>query len=185
MISTSKWIPSTSTLLRSSSKIHHHRNNTTISFPLTSIPIIPDPNSILQPPLMPVTAVAIPLIHLLPCCLKESNLRKLCLLINLLNCGPLILNAPRGLSLNAIFEFVFCLLNWTCFYRSWIWFRILANRQSAARSKERKACYVVELERKIHTLQTEATTLSAQLNLFQVITYHCLSWIKILLLCIV
>ncbi|CAK8567776.1 unnamed protein product [Lathyrus sativus] len=45
--------------------------------------------------------------------------------------------------------------------------RILANRQSAARSKERKACYVVELERKIHTLQTEATTLSAQLNLFQ------------------
>ena len=45
--------------------------------------------------------------------------------------------------------------------------RILANRQSAARSKERKACYVVELERKIHALQTEATTLSAQLNLFQ------------------
>jgi hypothetical protein len=30
---------------------------------------------------------------------------------------------------------------------------------------------VVELERKIHTLQTEATTLSAQLNLFQVLTY--------------
>ncbi|XP_061368063.1 bZIP transcription factor 18 [Gastrolobium bilobum] len=45
--------------------------------------------------------------------------------------------------------------------------RILANRQSAARSKERKACYVLELERKIQTLQTEATTLSAQLNLFQ------------------
>lgn len=45
--------------------------------------------------------------------------------------------------------------------------RILANRQSAARSKERKACYVLELERKIHSLQTEATTLSAQLNLFQ------------------
>ncbi|OIV98067.1 hypothetical protein TanjilG_09560 [Lupinus angustifolius] len=45
--------------------------------------------------------------------------------------------------------------------------RILANRQSAARSKERKAGYVLELERKIQTLQTEATTLSAQLNLFQ------------------
>ncbi|XP_028778873.1 bZIP transcription factor 18 [Neltuma alba] len=45
--------------------------------------------------------------------------------------------------------------------------RILANRQSAARSKERKARYVVELEKKIQSLQTEATTLSAQLNLFQ------------------
>ncbi|KAI9110869.1 hypothetical protein K1719_018307 [Acacia pycnantha] len=45
--------------------------------------------------------------------------------------------------------------------------RILANRQSAARSKERKARYVIELEKKIQTLQTEATTLSAQLNLFQ------------------
>uniref|UniRef100_A0A453AP15 BZIP domain-containing protein n=2 Tax=Aegilops tauschii subsp. strangulata TaxID=200361 RepID=A0A453AP15_AEGTS len=45
--------------------------------------------------------------------------------------------------------------------------RILANRQSAARSKERKARYITELERKVHTLQTEATTLSAQLTLFQ------------------
>ncbi|XP_054796345.1 bZIP transcription factor 18-like [Prosopis cineraria] len=45
--------------------------------------------------------------------------------------------------------------------------RILANRHSAARSKERKARYVLELEKKIHILQTEATTLSAQLNLFQ------------------
>ncbi|CAA0836648.1 Basic-leucine zipper (bZIP) transcription factor family protein [Striga hermonthica] len=45
--------------------------------------------------------------------------------------------------------------------------RILANRQSAARSKERKARYISELERKIQTLQTEATTLSAQLTLFQ------------------
>ncbi|KAK4351239.1 hypothetical protein RND71_030552 [Anisodus tanguticus] len=45
--------------------------------------------------------------------------------------------------------------------------RILANRQSAARSKERKARYVSELERKVQTLQTEATTLSAQLTLFQ------------------
>ncbi|KAG2669823.1 hypothetical protein I3843_14G052100 [Carya illinoinensis] len=45
--------------------------------------------------------------------------------------------------------------------------RILANRQSAARSKERKARYIQELERKVQTLQTEATTLSAQLTLFQ------------------
>ncbi|XP_065872675.1 transcription factor RF2b [Euphorbia lathyris] len=45
--------------------------------------------------------------------------------------------------------------------------RIIANRQSAARSKERKARYISELERKVQTLQTEATTLSAQLTLFQ------------------
>ncbi|GAA0175883.1 DNA-binding transcription factor [Lithospermum erythrorhizon] len=45
--------------------------------------------------------------------------------------------------------------------------RILANRQSAARSKERKARYMSELERKVQSLQTEATTLSAQLTLFQ------------------
>ncbi|XVE58915.1 hypothetical protein DITRI_Ditri05aG0001200 [Diplodiscus trichospermus] len=45
--------------------------------------------------------------------------------------------------------------------------RILANRQSAARSKERKARYILELEGKVQTLQTEATTLSAQLTLFQ------------------
>lgn len=43
--------------------------------------------------------------------------------------------------------------------------RILANRQSAARSKERKMRYITELERKVHTLQTEATSLSAQLTL--------------------
>lgn len=47
-------------------------------------------------------------------------------------------------------------------------YRILANRQSAARSKERKARYILELERKVQTLQTEATTLSAQLTLYQV-----------------
>lgn len=45
--------------------------------------------------------------------------------------------------------------------------RILANRQSAARSKERKMRYIAELERKVQTLQTEATTLSAQLTLMQ------------------
>ncbi|KAM1481883.1 hypothetical protein ACFXTO_034257 [Malus domestica] len=45
--------------------------------------------------------------------------------------------------------------------------RILANRQSAARSKERKVRYTNELERKVQTLQTEATTLSAQVTLLQ------------------
>ncbi|KAL2899396.1 Transcription factor RF2b [Bienertia sinuspersici] len=62
-------------------------------------------------------------------------LRKLCLLINLLSFGPLTLSALK------------------------------ANRQSAATSKERKARYILELERKVQTLQTEATTLSAQLTL--------------------
>ncbi|KAI5656143.1 hypothetical protein M9H77_24936 [Catharanthus roseus] len=45
--------------------------------------------------------------------------------------------------------------------------RILANRQSAARSKERKLRYICELEHKVQTLQTEATTLSAQLTILQ------------------
>ncbi|CAD6201724.1 unnamed protein product [Miscanthus lutarioriparius] len=45
--------------------------------------------------------------------------------------------------------------------------RVLANRQSAARSKERKMRYIAELEQKVQILQTEATTLSAQLRLLQ------------------
>ncbi|XP_068665298.1 probable transcription factor PosF21 [Aristolochia californica] len=45
--------------------------------------------------------------------------------------------------------------------------RIWANRQSAARSKERKMRYISELERKVQTLQNEATTLSAQLTMLQ------------------
>ncbi|XP_042013754.1 probable transcription factor PosF21 isoform X2 [Salvia splendens] len=45
--------------------------------------------------------------------------------------------------------------------------RIWANRQSAARSKERKMRYIAELERKVQTLQTEGTSLSAQLTLLQ------------------
>ncbi|GAB2294171.1 hypothetical protein Dimus_028391 [Dionaea muscipula] len=45
--------------------------------------------------------------------------------------------------------------------------RIWANRQSAARSKERKMRYIAELERKVQTLQTQATSLSAQLALLQ------------------
>lgn len=49
--------------------------------------------------------------------------------------------------------------------------RILANRQSAARSKERKMRYIVELEHKVQTLQTEATTLSAQFTKLQVGIY--------------
>lgn len=46
--------------------------------------------------------------------------------------------------------------------------RILANRQSAARSKERKARYISDLERKVQGLQIELATLSAQLSLLQV-----------------
>ncbi|CAI9762886.1 unnamed protein product [Fraxinus pennsylvanica] len=45
--------------------------------------------------------------------------------------------------------------------------RIWANRQSAARSKERKMRYIADLERKVQSLQTEATTLSAQLTMLQ------------------
>ncbi|PON45745.1 Basic-leucine zipper transcription factor [Trema orientale] len=75
--------------------------------------------------------------------------RKPWLLINLLNYGPLIPSELRDLPLHVYV------------------YRILANRQSAARSKERKARYITELERKVQTLQTEATTLSAQLTLFQ------------------
>uniref|UniRef100_A0A803MJN3 BZIP domain-containing protein n=1 Tax=Chenopodium quinoa TaxID=63459 RepID=A0A803MJN3_CHEQI len=44
---------------------------------------------------------------------------------------------------------------------------ILANRQSAARSKERKARYMQELEKRVKSLQTEATALSVQLSLFK------------------
>ncbi|GJW93942.1 transcription factor VIP1-like protein, partial [Tanacetum coccineum] len=44
---------------------------------------------------------------------------------------------------------------------------ILANRQSAARSKERKTRYTSDLERKVQTLQTEATTLSAEVTKLQ------------------
>ncbi|CAL9753464.1 unnamed protein product [Musa acuminata subsp. burmannicoides] len=45
--------------------------------------------------------------------------------------------------------------------------RILANRQSAARSKERRMKYIAELEHKVQALQTQTTTLSAQLTLLQ------------------
>ncbi|XP_076898919.1 transcription factor VIP1-like [Bidens hawaiensis] len=45
--------------------------------------------------------------------------------------------------------------------------RILANRQSAARSKEKKIRYTSELEKKVQTLQNEATTLSTQVTMLQ------------------
>lgn len=45
--------------------------------------------------------------------------------------------------------------------------RILANRQSAARSKERKLRYISELEHKVQTLQTESSTLSSQIAILQ------------------
>ncbi|MFS7906884.1 putative transcription factor bZIP family [Helianthus anomalus] len=45
--------------------------------------------------------------------------------------------------------------------------RIWANRQSAARSKERKMRYIAELEREVQILQTNATSLSTQLTLLQ------------------
>lgn len=45
--------------------------------------------------------------------------------------------------------------------------RIWANRQSAARSKERKMRYIAELERKIQAMQAEAMSLSAQLTVLQ------------------
>ncbi|KAL2318833.1 hypothetical protein Fmac_032709 [Flemingia macrophylla] len=45
--------------------------------------------------------------------------------------------------------------------------RILANRLSAARSKERKMRYISELELKVQTLQTETTTLSTQFTKLQ------------------
>jgi hypothetical protein len=67
---------------------------------------------------------------------------------------------PVIISSNDIEVYINILYSFSC--------RILANRQSAARSKERKARYITELERKVQTLQTEATTLSAQLTLFQV-----------------
>ncbi|RWR83881.1 bZIP transcription factor family protein 11 [Cinnamomum micranthum f. kanehirae] len=41
--------------------------------------------------------------------------------------------------------------------------RIWANRQSAARSKERKMRYISDLEQKVKTLEIEAASLSAQL----------------------
>lgn len=46
--------------------------------------------------------------------------------------------------------------------------RILSNRQSAARSKEKKAQYVAELEQKVQTLQSERATLTTLVTKLQV-----------------
>uniref|UniRef100_A0ACD5Y7C3 Uncharacterized protein n=1 Tax=Avena sativa TaxID=4498 RepID=A0ACD5Y7C3_AVESA len=45
--------------------------------------------------------------------------------------------------------------------------RILNNRLSAAKSKERKVRYITELERKVQVLQSETTTLTSQVNMLQ------------------
>ncbi|XP_072964780.1 probable transcription factor PosF21 [Typha angustifolia] len=45
--------------------------------------------------------------------------------------------------------------------------RMLANRQSAARSKERRMRYMAELEQKVQALQTEATFFTTQISLVQ------------------
>ncbi|XP_066353668.1 transcription factor RF2a-like [Miscanthus floridulus] len=45
--------------------------------------------------------------------------------------------------------------------------RIINNRQSAARSKERKMRYIAELERRVQFMQREATALATQLALLQ------------------
>ncbi|KAK1353946.1 Basic-leucine zipper transcription factor family protein [Heracleum sosnowskyi] len=50
--------------------------------------------------------------------------------------------------------------------------RIMANRQSAARSKERKARYISELERKVKSLQNKATALATQLNIYKEDALH-------------
>jgi hypothetical protein len=44
--------------------------------------------------------------------------------------------------------------------------RILANRQSAQRSRVRKLQYISELEKSVNALQTEVSTLSPQVNFF-------------------
>lgn len=74
-------------------------------------------------------------------------------------------------SLTVILSRILSLSPSVILYHLFIYFccRILANRQSAARSKERKLRYISELELKVQTLQSEATTLSTQVNIMQVI----------------
>ncbi|KAG6478592.1 hypothetical protein ZIOFF_062035 [Zingiber officinale] len=83
-------------------------------------------------------------------------------------------STPLAITCNLIFSYVwsftfrlFSNVNFSSFLMYFFVHWILANRQSAARSKERKVRYTGELERKVQTLQTEATTLSAQLTVFQ------------------
>ncbi|KAF0901111.1 hypothetical protein E2562_037968 [Oryza meyeriana var. granulata] len=49
--------------------------------------------------------------------------------------------------------------------------RMLANRQSAARSKERKARYVVELEQKAQAIKTDVAALSTNVELWQTLPF--------------
>ena len=51
--------------------------------------------------------------------------------------------------------------------------RILANRQSAARSKERKMRYISELERRVALLQGEASSLTSQSQVHWLAQSHC------------
>lgn len=55
------------------------------------------------------------------------------------------------------------------FNNVWFFCRILANRQSAARSKERKTRYISELEEKVAFYEKQATALKATLTLLQVL----------------
>jgi len=46
-------------------------------------------------------------------------------------------------------------------------YRILANRQSAQRSRVRKLQYISELERSVTTLQSEVSTMAPQVAFFE------------------
>ncbi|KAI4338325.1 hypothetical protein L6164_016665 [Bauhinia variegata] len=50
--------------------------------------------------------------------------------------------------------------------------RILDNRKSAARSKERQICYTNELVKKVKALEAEETSFSIQLSMLQMDTYR-------------
>ncbi|XP_027368004.1 transcription factor VIP1-like [Abrus precatorius] len=62
--------------------------------------------------------------------------------------------------------------------------RIMANRKSAAKSKEKKAHYINELKERVETLQTEAINLSSHVILIQRDTADIASRNKALKLCI-
>lgn len=50
--------------------------------------------------------------------------------------------------------------------------RIVANRESAARSKERKNRYVSEMEKKLQDLQMQSANLSQRLLILKVRAFH-------------
>lgn len=49
-----------------------------------------------------------------------------------------------------------------------LYYRLLSNRPSAARPREKKMRYIADLERAVRMLQTEAASLSLQLTTLQV-----------------